>query len=129
MRRLQWIALALALLSCGCQYSIEQSGDSSYLVQEIEWKLGETTVADVAAALGPPDGISTWPDERLWFTYRFSKRRVSNLKLSYTGGVSFFKFDAAEGFKNTLVVGFDRDDKLLYHGTGRIPKDSLLVGF
>jgi hypothetical protein len=128
VRRPLWTGLAVALLLCGCQYSVEQRGDPGYLIAEIEWKLGETTVADVARSLGPPDGITTWPDERLWFTYTFSQRRVSNLKLSYSGG-AFFKLDSEDGFRNTLVVCFDKNDKLLYHATGKIPKDSLIVGF
>ena len=123
------IAMALSVLVSGCTYSVEQSGDPTYLLREIEWKLGETTAADVAAALGPPDRISTWPDERLWFTYSFSQRRSSNVKLTYTGGVAIFKYDGGDAFQNTLVVCFDENDRLLYHATGKIPKDSLIVGF
>lgn len=124
MRR---VALFIALLAlAGCTYSVDQTGDDTFLRGEIEWKIGETTSADVAQALGPPDRISVWNDH-LWFVYAFNHVSTSNLELAWNS-LAFFQRNARDEINRTLIVSFDERDRLLYHAMSRAPIDRALLG-
>jgi hypothetical protein len=121
------VALFIALLAlAGCTYSVDQTGDDTFLRGEIEWKIGETTSADVAQALGPPDRISVWNDH-LWFVYAFNHVSTSNLELAWNS-LAFFQRNARDEINRTLIVSFDERDRLLYHAMSRAPIDRALLG-
>lgn len=125
MRWAPAVTLAVLLLG-GCSYSVDQTGDDTFLRKDIEWKIGETSAANVAEALGPPDRISVWNDH-LWFVYSFDHVSASGLELAWNS-VAFFQRNARDEIHRTLIVAFDEGDKLLYHAMSKGPVDRALLG-
>jgi hypothetical protein len=113
------LVLALGLLS-GCAVTTERYGDPHYLTQaaKLPWRLGSTTPLEVAQQLGPPDEFAR-RDQELWFLYRFRDTRSSRFVLSYY--LNVFQRSTVHSVDSQLVVVFDADDRLLFHGFDELP--------
>lgn len=116
-------ALALAaalLLLCGCSVTTERFGDPYFVTQaeKLPWRLGDTTPLEVAQQLGPPDEFARRGEE-LWYLYRFRDKRTSRLVLSYY--LNWFQRSTVHSVDSQLVVVFDADDRLLFHGVSELP--------
>jgi len=127
-RRLRRSALAasvgaLALvLGGGCTYSVSRAGDGRFLDAPLDWRPGVTTALEVAQALGPPDYLrQTGP--RTTFIYRFRRRAEAHFALSFY--LKLFQRDEEREVDGTLLVAFDADDRLLYHGRSELPAEDL----
>jgi len=116
VRRAALLVAILALPAlAGCRYGQVVKGDDQFLRAEVELVAGETTAADVAEALGPPD--SMWTEgERLWFHYAYEDAVIRVITIRYYGG-KWFQSQSATAVERDLVVVFDAGDRLLYHAT------------
>ena len=116
-------ALAASLLAGGCTYSVYHAGDARFLDAPLDWRPGVTTAFEVARALGPPDRVRQRGAE-LTFIYRFQRRAQARLALSFY--LKLFQRDEEREVDGTLLVAFDADDRLLYHGRSDVPPEDLV---
>lgn len=125
MKRAQAALLSvLLLLGGGCTYSVQWTGDDKFLRSEIPLEVGKTTLAEVAKAYGPPDGVRVWAN-RIWFLYSFEYMATSGLKLSYYA--TWFTRKTVTRVDRNLILAFDDDDKLIYHGVGKEKLERAMV--
>ena len=125
-RALALLAAAPLALAGGCTIVHDRAGDPAFLVADAPMKAGVTTAAEVASALGPPDGVFRRGRE-LWFTYRYRDIRSSSLVIAYY--LKAFSRETINRIDATLVVAFDEDDRLLYHGIDERPPEEMLRFF
>ena len=112
--------LACACLLVGCAYNVKQIGDDRFLHAGVHWQLGQTRVADVVAAIGPPDLIR-WSAGRLLFVYRSERRAAASLVLTFY--LKLFSDEQGRRENATLVAAFDDRDVLLYYGVSEHPRE------
>lgn len=118
-------ALALlAALGGGCTLTTEWRGDERFVVAEVDWTPGETTLVQVLADLGPPDRIHRVGRD-LWLSYQFRYHQSSTLLLS-AYGMKVFRSRAGEDVDATLFVVLDERDRLLHYGRSELPDTSIL---
>ena len=113
-------ALSCALALSGCAYQVRQIGDDRFLHAGLDWVPGQTTVADVVDAFGPPDVIR-WSAGRLLFVYRAERRAAASLVLTFY--LKLFSGETGRQEDATLIAAFDDRDVLLYHGVSEHPRD------
>lgn len=117
-----WGAALLLALPVGCTYRVLRAGDGRFLDAALDWRPGVTTALEVARALGPPDFVRrTGP--RMTFIYRFRRRAEARLALSFY--LKLFQREEEREVDGTLLVAFDADDRLLYHGRSGVPPEDL----
>jgi hypothetical protein len=121
MRRVA-AALVCSLALSGCAYNVRQVGDDHFLTTRLAWQPGRTMVADVVAALGPPDVIR-WSDQRLLYVYRAKRRVGASLVLSFY--LKLVSYEPARQEDATLVAAFDDRDVLVYYGASEEPRHDL----
>jgi len=119
---LAWGSSVLFALSEGCTYSVYRAGDGRFLDAPFEWRPGVTTALEVARALGPPDLVRQ-TGERMTFIYRFQRRAETRLALSFY--LKLFQREEEREVDGTLLVAFDADDRLLFHGRSEVPPEDL----
>lgn len=124
MKRTLPALLSLVLLLGGCTYSVQWEGDDQFLKNDLDLALGTTTLEQVAKAFGPPDAVRTYAN-RLWFLYSFEYLASSGLKLSYYA--TWFTRKSTTRVDRKLILAFDDDDKLIYHGVGKAPIERALL--
>jgi len=114
------LLVACALWASGCTVTTERYGDPYYVTQaqKVQWRLGTTTAIEVAQTLGPPDDYARRGTE-LWYLYRFRDKRTSRLVLNYY--LNWFQRSTVHEVDSQLVVVFDEDDLLLWHGVSELP--------
>lgn len=122
-RLLLAVALAVPLLA-SCTVTKQWRGDERFVLVELDWTPGETTLQDVLGDVGPPDGLRRLGD-RLELRYRFEYHQSSTLLLS-AYGMKVFRKRAAEDLDATLLVVVDDEDRLVYYGRTALPDTSLL---
>jgi hypothetical protein len=115
--------LAIAGLANGCTFGVHRVGHDRFLGSGLDWRPGVTTALEVARELGPPD-LVRWSGERMTFIYRFRREVGTSLAISF-----YLKlFQRAQGRREdaTLLVAFDANDRLLYHGRSEPPAADLV---
>ena len=114
------LVLGAALWASGCSVTTERYGDPYYVTQaqKVQWRLGTTSALEVAQELGPPDQFARRGPE-LWYLYRFRDKRTSRLVLNYY--LNWFQRSTVHEVDSQLVVVFDEDDRLLWHGVSELP--------
>ena len=115
-------SLAVCALPAGCVYSVYRAGDARFLDAALDWQPGVTTALEVARALGPPDLVRR-SGERMAFVYRFRRRAEARLALSFY--LKLFQRQQESQTDSTLLVAFDAQDRLLYHGQSDAVLDDL----
>ena len=117
LRRLAaWVCLLA--FSSGCTLRLHRAGDGRFLDVAPDWQPGVTTALEVAHELGPPD-LVRWSGQRMTFIYRFQRRVGTSLAISFY--LRLFQREHGRQEDSTLVVAFDADDRLLYHGRSGLP--------
>ncbi len=111
-------AVCLLALSTGCALRLQRAGDGRFLGATPDWQPGVTTALTVARELGPPD-LVRWSGGRMTFIYRFQRRVRASLSISFY--LRLFQRERGRQEDSTLVVTFDADDRLLYHGRSEAP--------
>lgn len=114
-------SLAIGLMGCAAISTGVQVSDS----QVSQFKKGETTKAQVLAALGPPTQQTKQSDgtSSLIYSYGESKARPE----SYIPIVGLFA-GVVDTRANTVLLQFDASDKLLSSGTTTSEKATTLWG-
>ena len=112
--------LCLLLVWLGCTVRVYHAGDGRFLGSSPGWQPGVTTALEVAQELGPPD-LVRWSGERMTFIYRFQRRVGTSLAVSFY--LRLFRREHGRQEDSTLVVVFDGDDRLLYHGRSEAPAE------
>jgi hypothetical protein len=107
-------------ISIGCTVRAHHAGDSRFLESQPGWRPGVTTALEVARDLGPPD-LVRWSEARMAFIYRFQRRVETSLAVSFY--LRLFRREHRRQEDSTLVVIFDADDRLLYHGKSEAPAE------
>ena len=117
LRRLAaWVCLLA--FSSGCTLRLYRAGDGRFLDVAPGWQPGVTTALEVAHELGPPD-LVRWSGRRMTFIYRFQRRVRTSLSISFY--LRLFQRERGRQEDSTLIVTFDADDRLLYHGRSEAP--------
>jgi hypothetical protein len=114
--------LAIAGLAGGCTFGVQRVGHDRFLASGLDWRPGETTALEVARELGPPD-LVRWSGERMTFIYRFRRKVGTSLAISFY--LKLFQREQERQEDATLLVTFDADDRLLYHGRSEAPAEDL----
>jgi hypothetical protein len=117
-----WGSVALVALSTGCTYAVYRGGDGRFLEVPFDWRPGVTTAREVASALGPPDHVRQ-EGARMTFVYRFQRRAETRLALTFY--LKLFQRAVEREADGTLLVAFDANDRLLYHGSSELPPEDL----
>jgi len=85
------------------------------------YKNVESFLSDLA--IDPPDFVRQ-VGPRLTFVYRFARRAETRLALSFY--LKLFQREEEREVDGTLLVAFDADDRLLYHGRSGLPEEDLV---
>ena len=102
--------LGLVGLPAGCRYATYTAGEDRFLRRKVDLRLGTTTVADVASALGPPDQVLT-RDGELVFFYGYQERVDRSIVLRYFAA-AWFSGSISSVVDRGLLLVFDRDWRL-----------------